>query len=71
MVINLETKAINNYIVCCAMSINADWHTKNRMPKNPKESVRLEWHIEHMKNCDCRKPTPKLEDEIKKYLGSK
>jgi hypothetical protein len=49
------------------MAINADWHTKNKMPKNPTEEVRIRWHIEHLKNCTCRAPSPKLTAEIRKY----
>ena len=28
----------------------------------------MEWHIEHSRNCDCRKPTEKLRKEIENYL---
>ena len=50
------------------MAINKEWHLKNKMPKNPTETQRMEWHIEHSKNCDCRKPTEKLQKEIETYL---
>ena len=36
------------------MSINKDWHQKNRMPKNPTLEQRVQWHTEHAKNCSCR-----------------
>jgi hypothetical protein len=49
------------------MAINADWHRKNRMPKNPSDEEKLKWHIGHMANCSCRLPSPKLMEEIKKY----
>jgi hypothetical protein len=32
--------------------INKEWHLKNRMPKNPTQKERMEWHIEHNKNCN-------------------
>ncbi len=38
------------------------------MPKNPTKEEKLKWHIEHIKNCDCRKPTEKLQKEIDEYL---
>jgi len=47
--------------------INAKWHLKNKMPKNPTEEVRIKWHIEHLKNCPCRAPSPKLIKEIEEY----
>ena len=48
--------------------INREWHLNNRMPKNPTKTQNLEWHIAHSKNCDCRKPTEKLLNEINDYL---
>ncbi len=50
------------------MTINKEWHLKNKMPKNPSQKERMEWHVEHNKNCDCRKPTEKLKKEIDDYL---
>ena len=49
------------------MSINSEWHQKNRMPKNPTEKERLDWHIEHAKNCSCR-PMP---ESLKQLIKSK
>jgi hypothetical protein len=53
------------------MAINAVWHKANLMPKNPTEEQRITWHIEHLKYCDCRKPTPKLAQEIKQFKKRK
>jgi len=45
--------------------LNADWHKNNRMPKNPTLQQRIDWHIEHQKNCDCRPGLPeKLREEM-------
>jgi len=51
--------------------INKEWHLKNKMPKNPSHDQRMKWHIEHGKNCNCRKPTDKLLREIEEYLEAK
>jgi len=51
------------------MAINKEWHLKNKMPKKPTQKQRMEWHIEHSNNCDCRKPTEKLKKEIEDYLS--
>lgn len=51
--------------------INREWHLKNKMPKNPTKIQKLEWHINHNKNCNCRKPTEKLLKEINEYLKEK
>lgn len=46
--------------------INKDWHEKNRMPKNPTLDQRVSWHLEHSKNCQCRKLDGKILEEINK-----
>lgn len=46
------------------MKINADWHIKNKMPKNPKLEQRIKWHKEHAKFCLCRE----MPESIKKYI---
>jgi len=48
------------------MSINKDWHLANKMPKNPSLDQRINWHLEHSKNCDCRALGGKILKEIKK-----
>ncbi|MCB9993794.1 MAG: hypothetical protein H6873_09080 [Hyphomicrobiaceae bacterium] len=34
--------------------INADWHRANPMPKNPSPEQRIDWHLRHAVNCECR-----------------
>jgi len=46
--------------------INAFWHEKHPMPKNPSLQQRIDWHLEHYKNCGCRDMPEKLKEEIKK-----
>lgn len=50
------------------MNINVKWHEKNIMPKNPSLDQRIEWHINHSKNCKCRKMPEKIKEEIEKRL---
>ncbi|HSB46581.1 MAG TPA: hypothetical protein VLD37_01100 [Candidatus Bilamarchaeum sp.] len=45
--------------------MNAEWHLKNKMPKNPTLEQRIKWHRGHAKNCSCRK----MPESIKKLLG--
>jgi len=49
------------------MAINKDWHLKNKMPKNATEEERARWHIAHLQNCACRKPSAKEQALINKY----
>jgi len=50
------------------MQINAKWHKQHPIPKNPSEETRVAWHLEHRKNCACRKMPEKIEKEISKKL---
>jgi hypothetical protein len=40
--------------------INAAWHEDHKMPANPTEQQRAEWHYGHALNCDCRLVTPSI-----------
>lgn len=51
------------------MPINAEWHRAHQMPKNPTLDQRIEWHIAHTEACACRKPSPKLQQQIEEYRG--
>lgn len=46
--------------------INAAWHVKHTMPKNPSLQERIDWHLDHYKNCGCRDIPGKLKEEMKK-----
>jgi hypothetical protein len=48
------------------LKLNKEWHQKHRMPKNPTEDQRIEWHLKHEKNCSCRPIPDKLVDEIRR-----
>jgi hypothetical protein len=50
--------------------MNKAWHDKNRMPIKPTAEQKVMWHIEHSKNCDCRKPTPNIQKLIDEYIKS-
>ena len=40
--------------------INAEWHAAHKMPDNPTEDQRLAWHLDHSKNCGCRKAPARM-----------
>ena len=47
--------------------VNAEWHRAHWMPKNATTDQRIEWHLEHLKNCACRTDLPaKIKEEMKK-----
>ena len=35
-------------------NLNREWHLNHRMPKNPTETQRIAWHVEHARHCGCR-----------------
>lgn len=49
------------------MTINKSWHQANKMPKNPTLEQKIQWHLEHLKNCQCRTDLPpQIKEEIEK-----
>ena len=48
------------------LRLNKEWHLAHLMPKNPSIKDRIEWHLEHTKNCGCREIPEKLKEEMKK-----
>jgi hypothetical protein len=46
--------------------INAIWHLANEMPKNPTLDMRVKWHVDHARNCQCRPLHGKILEEVKK-----
>lgn len=53
--------------------MNAAWHRAHVMPKNATPQQRLDWHLEHQKQCGCRKLTAaqkaKLVEAVKRAAG--
>jgi Uri superfamily endonuclease len=47
--------------------INKDWHMQNKMPDKPTPEQRARWHIDHLKNCACRQPTPAIQALMEEY----
>jgi len=48
------------------MTINKEWHLKNKMPEKAIFEQRVKWHLEHQQNCPCRPIPEKLLAEIRK-----
>jgi hypothetical protein len=46
------------------MKINKEWHEQNRMPPKATLEQKMQWHLEHSKNCDCRPIPPKLKKQM-------
>ena len=46
------------------VKINAEWHRKHLMPKNPTMAERVEWHLAHSEMCGCRPVPPSLVADV-------
>ena len=46
--------------------MNAEWHRKNRMPKNATLEQRINWHKGHAKACSCREMPESIRKEIER-----
>lgn len=53
------------------MKINAAWHLTHKMPRNATVDQRIEWHLEHQKQCTCRSIPDSLVILIEKRKGKK
>jgi len=51
------------------MKINKERHDKHKMPRNATFEQRVEWHLDHQKNCNCRPIPEKLLSEMKRKPG--
>jgi hypothetical protein len=47
--------------------LNAKWHQKHRMPKNPTHDQRMAWHAAHARACGCRPMPHKLAAELARW----
>jgi len=47
--------------------MNSEWHNKHPMPPRPTLEKRIEWHLDHAKNCACRPIPATLEAKIKSH----
>jgi hypothetical protein len=46
--------------------MNAQWHATHRMPRNATLDQRIEWHLDHAKQCACRPIPLRLLQEIRR-----
>lgn len=57
----------NSKIMKAKSKLNAEWHRQHPMPKKATIDERIEWHLQHLKHCQCRTDLPsKLKEEMKK-----
>jgi hypothetical protein len=35
-------------------TMNREWHLQHKMPASATEQQRVQWHLEHTRNCSCR-----------------
>jgi hypothetical protein len=51
--------------------INATWHEAHKMPSKATLDQRVEWHVEHLRECRCRTDLPvSIALELERRSGS-
>lgn len=46
------------------MAINREWHEMHKLSRKATLDERLNWHIKHAVNCDCREIPPTITREL-------
>ena len=46
--------------------MNLEWHKQHKMPAGATEKERIEWHLEHTRNCGCRPAPTELLAKVEK-----
>lgn len=46
------------------MKLNREWHEAHKMPRNATLEQRLDWHLMHAANCQCREMPPGIRREL-------
>lgn len=46
------------------MTLNREWHASHRLPRNATMEQRIDWHLAHSANCDCREIPPGIRKQI-------
>ena len=49
------------------MKLNREWHLAHRLPRNASLEERLNWHMLHAENCQCRE----MPDTIRRELEAR
>jgi hypothetical protein len=44
--------------------MNAEWHAQHKLSSDASLRERMEWHLEHQKECGCRPIPPDIQREI-------
>jgi hypothetical protein len=51
--------------------INAAWHARHPMPRNPTVEKRIAWHLAHQNACACRPIPSSLQEHMRARLSVK
>ncbi|MGN6486789.1 MAG: hypothetical protein ACTHLT_03065 [Devosia sp.] len=49
------------------MKLNREWHLAHKLPRNASLEERLNWHMLHAENCQCRE----MPDTIRRELEAR
>ena len=46
------------------MKLNKEWHLTHKLPRGASLEERLEWHLLHAENCQCREMPESIRREL-------
>lgn len=46
------------------MAINRKWHAMHKLGRKATLEERLNWHVKHAANCNCREMPPTIKREL-------
>jgi len=49
-------------------ALNKKWHKDHSLPKGASLKVRLQWHVDHARECACREIPEKIKKEMAKRM---
>lgn len=49
------------------MKLNREWHLTHKLPRSASHEERLNWHVLHAENCQCRE----MPDAIRRELEAR
>lgn len=47
------------------MKINASWHKKNPLPPKATLNQKIQWHVDHARECGCRAIPKSIQEKLK------
>jgi len=51
--------------------MNTAWHAANPVPRTPRATLRIAWHVAHVEACGCRPVPAALAEAVEAAIKSR